>query len=111
MGFFGSLFQAGGTRDDKLIEASKSGAAADVKRLLAEGADANARDPDGWTALIHASWLGYVEIANLLLNKGADVNASARNSVTPLMYASWHGHGGGCRAPARSRRRCERHGE
>jgi len=63
MGLFGSLFGGGGEKPaDRLIEASKSGDIEKVKRLLAEGADVNARDADGWTALIHASWHGYTPV-------------------------------------------------
>ncbi|MBI2883329.1 MAG: ankyrin repeat domain-containing protein, partial [Candidatus Methylomirabilis oxyfera] len=56
MGFLSSLFEGSGKPVDRLIEASKSGDIEKVKRLLAEGADVNARDTDGWTALTHASW-------------------------------------------------------
>jgi uncharacterized protein len=58
MGFLSSLFGSGGKRGKRLIEASKSGDSEKVKSLFAEGADVNATDGDGWTALIHASFYG-----------------------------------------------------
>src|SRR5574337_844034 len=88
MGFFGSLFESGGKPAEKLIEASKSGATEKVKSLLAEGADVNTRDQDGWTALMHASWHGHSGISGMLLNKGADVNAKASDGETALMRAA-----------------------
>jgi ankyrin repeat protein len=68
MGFFSSLFESSGKPADKLIEASKSGATEKIRSLLAEGADMNARDQEGWTALMrtsaegqsYASWYGRV---------------------------------------------------
>jgi len=92
MGFFGSLFESGGKPAEKLIEASTSGVTEKVKSVLAEGADVNVRDQDGWTALMHASWHGHSEVVGLLLNKGADVNAKASNGGTALMYASSNRH-------------------
>ena len=43
---------------------------------LAHGANANARDAKGATALMYAVLYGDVEYVNLLLDKGADPNAS-----------------------------------
>lgn len=75
-----------------LIDAAKKGDTADVKTLLNKGADANAKDKGGWTALMEASQNGHTEIVNALLNKGADVNAKFNNSWTALMFASEKGH-------------------
>ena len=41
--------------DAKLLDAAKARNTAEVQKLLGEGADANAKDKAGWTALIWAA--------------------------------------------------------
>jgi ankyrin repeat protein len=55
-----------------------------VEALLAKGADVNAKDDLGMTALILASGLGHREVVQLLLDKGADVNAMSKTGRTAL---------------------------
>ena len=45
------------------------------------GADVNAQDNSGWTALTHAAWGGNTEIVRTLMDVGADVNAQALNNA------------------------------
>ena len=54
-----------------LIDAARKGDTATVKALLAAGADVNARDYCGATALMLAEWNGHAEIANILRNAAA----------------------------------------
>ena len=64
----------------------------DVERvtyLVDHGADASARDGDGYTALGNAVRFGYTPIATLLLERKADPNATDLSGWTPLMYAAW----------------------
>ena len=43
-----------------------------VRSLIDAGADVNAADEDGDTALMNAAWNGHVETVKLLLEAGAD---------------------------------------
>ena len=48
-----------------------------VRSLIDAGADVNAANEDGDTALMNAACNGHVEIAKHLLEAGADINATA----------------------------------
>jgi uncharacterized protein len=63
-----------------------------VEKLLARGADVNAQDADGDTALHGAAQTGNVEIIRMLLDKGANPNAQNRSGGTPLMWSAVYGH-------------------
>ncbi|MGD8499618.1 MAG: ankyrin repeat domain-containing protein [Phycisphaerales bacterium] len=47
----------------------------EIEDLLAEGADVNAKDEDGYTPLSIAALRGHKDVVELLLAKGADINA------------------------------------
>lgn len=78
--------------DDDLIGAAKRGDVAAVQALLAKGANVNAKDNYGDTALMEASAKGHREVVQVLLDKGADVNAKTYRGHTALMPASNEGH-------------------
>lgn len=63
-----------------------------VEKLLAHGADVNATDDDGDTALHGAAQTGNVEIIGMLLDKGANPNAKNTVGGTPLMWAAVYGN-------------------
>jgi ankyrin repeat protein len=63
----------------------------EVKRLLAAGAQVNAQDKNGITALMAAALEGHREIVELLLANGAGVNAKTNDGETALIYASIRG--------------------
>ena len=70
-------------------------AAGDVDGLraaLAAGADPNARDGKGWTALMHAADRGYTLLVPPLLDAKAAVNIRAPDGATALFMAGVHGH-------------------
>ena len=63
-----------------------------VKAALKRGADPNARDAKGWTALIHAVDKGYKLLVPPLLAAKADPNARLADGATALFIAALHGH-------------------
>jgi len=60
----------------------------DVEALLKEGAEINAKNSDGWTALMKAAANKDEEKCRILVDAGADVNASDPNGYTALMGAA-----------------------
>ncbi len=56
-------------------------------RLIAAGADVNARNHVGYAPLHYSL---SVALSGLLIEKGADVNARNNEGRTPLHYAVWH---------------------
>ena len=82
------------TATAKLFTAVKANDVDQANEALEAGADANAKDSDGWTALVIAAGHGRTDIVKALLNKGADINARSRavDQWTPLMYAAYEGH-------------------
>jgi hypothetical protein len=74
-----------------LMLVSFVGDADKVAHLLAAGADLNARNVLGQTALIIASGRWSIESLKLLLEAGSNVNATTRAGETALMVASKHG--------------------
>src|SRR6266513_2230857 len=87
-----SVSTCGQDLDGKLLEAAKARNTAEVQKLLGEGADANAKDNAGWTALIWAAYFGRTDTVRALLVKGADVNAKGDSGKTALMSAAVRGH-------------------
>ena len=58
---------------------------------LKNGADVNAIDNDGITALMWASARGYTDVVRFLLENGANVNVKANDGLTALIWASDNG--------------------
>ena len=81
------------SRINELVEAASSGNLAQVKSLVEQGANVNAKDDRyGITTLIVASMEGQLSVVEYLISKGADVNAKANNGNTALIAASRVGH-------------------
>ncbi len=81
--------------DFQLVTAARAGKAARVRTLLDSGADANAMNLGGWTALAYSAAQGHSETVDALLDAGADVDRSNRDAgkgLTPLTYAARGGH-------------------
>lgn len=64
---------------------------ATLSALLAAGADLEARDSEGRTALLVATRANAIEAARLLIDAGADVNAKDTIHDTPYLYAGAEG--------------------
>jgi ankyrin repeat protein len=76
-----------------VADAAKARDAAAVKALLKQGADVNASQGDGMTALHWAASNGDAALAQMLLSAGANIRATTRlGGITPLHMASQAGH-------------------
>lgn len=63
-----------------------------VKKLIASGANVNARDFMDTPLLLHAVIRNRKDIVKLLIDAGAMVNIMDRNGITPLHYAADYGY-------------------
>ena len=79
--------KGGGGKRTPLHGAAIEGHKEIAELLIAEGADVNAKDDDGWTPLFVAVGDGYKKIIELLIANGADVNAKDDVGDTPLDMA------------------------
>lgn len=72
------------------MEACWRGDLQEAKRLIAEGADVNARNPKGTTPLMYAKTYAFstgdIEIIQLLLSNGADAQARDNSGKTAADY-------------------------
>ena len=74
-----------GELEDALINSARLGRVDEVKTLLDKGANINARDAKGQTALIWG--IQNIDILRLLIEKGANVNAYDKDGRTALIQA------------------------
>ena len=81
----------GAAENPTLIDAARAGDRATVKTLVQKGANVNAAEGDGTTALHWASYRDDVEAADVLLKAGAKVNAANDLGATALWTASLNG--------------------
>ena len=87
-----SLITDVGVKSAALIRVVKQGRIDIVNFLLAEGADANARDKYGWTVLMNAAQNGHTEVVQVLLQAGAGIYTRNAFGETALMKAAEGGH-------------------
>ena len=71
----------GSSQGESLVQAAK--------QHLAGGADVNATNMVGETALHKSSAKGHREVVKLLIANGAKVNVQNRNGWTPLHHVTW----------------------
>ena len=74
-----------------LLDCSKAGNSALVKRVLQTGVDINSKGSYGETALHLSSRAGHLAVVQLLVSKGASVDVRDRLGQTPCMLASERG--------------------
>jgi quinoprotein dehydrogenase-associated probable ABC transporter substrate-binding protein len=79
----------GANPDDELNDAIVANGIDRVRYLLAHGAHPDARDGDGYTALINATRFDFPDIAAYLADHRADANIVDHTHWTALMYAAW----------------------
>jgi hypothetical protein len=78
--------------NNELLSAASSGDTAAAARLLGEGADVDAKNNQGDTALLLAAKSGKIDTARLLIEKGANIEAKNNVGETALIAACTSGH-------------------
>ncbi len=74
-----------------LADVMEAGNGSEVRRMIAEGVDVDAAQPDGTTALHWAAYRDDVSLADLLLASGADPNTRNSYGTVPLALACTNG--------------------
>lgn len=75
-----------------LLDAARQGDTATVQSLLSQGANVNATDAHGGTALMFAAVNGHTSTVQALIDAGADVNRAHDFGKAALMLATEKGH-------------------
>ena len=88
----GLMFGAVAADECPLCKAANDGNLAEVKRLIAAGADLNALNSYGSTALHRAAFKNRPKIAKMLLTAGADVDVNSSRGHTALHWATQSGN-------------------
>jgi uncharacterized protein len=76
----------------ELRAAARAGDVAEAGRLVAAGADVNARDRTGLSAFLVSTQLGDLDLVELMLANGGDVTSLDQHQCTGLTAAAEHGH-------------------
>jgi ankyrin repeat protein len=89
----GLSLASAGIQATEIADSAEAGQWDEVRSLLADGADADAAQADGSTALLWAAYYGDAEAARALLGAGADPNVTNRLGMTALAAAAGNGYG------------------
>jgi len=82
-----TLYREGGYQPEPLNRAARLGRSNAVRKLIAEGADVDSRDREGYSALHYAVRRNDLELVEFLLSRGADANLPTLTGDTPLHIA------------------------
>ena len=74
--------------EGEMRDSAKHGTATDVSACIKAGADPNARDKDGYTAMHQAARGNMVESLEVLYSAGAEVDKTDDDGETPLIVAA-----------------------
>ena len=74
------------------LDAIAAGDLESIDRLIAGGADVDARDEHNQTAVMNAARDGHAAVVRLLVDRGAQVNHTAKYGLTALMLAVIRSH-------------------
>eukprot|EP01045_Picozoa_sp_COSAG04_P009489 COSAG04_NODE_550_length_12709_cov_6.177637_10_plen_388_part_00 len=83
--------------EEALWAAAQDGETAEVRVLLAAGANPDAVDWTGDTALIKAARWGHEDVVGALVEGDADLDKADKNGATALMIAAYRGRSGAVR--------------
>ncbi len=78
--------------DEEFFEVVQTGDDQEINRLLAEGADVNAQDENGYTALMLAAHSGNLPFIQALIALDANVNLQDKERTTALIFAAQKFH-------------------
>jgi uncharacterized protein len=81
-----------GNPSQSLIDAVKEGERTTIRTLLKQGADVNAAEADGTTALHWAAHNGDLATLNALIQAKASINVKNRYDIAPIWLAAANGH-------------------
>jgi hypothetical protein len=86
---FAVLIQA--EKDSQFLAAAKIGDTTTLVNLISAGADLNAKNNYGNTALILAAENNYTTVVSTLIAAGANIHSANNKGDTALMKAAWYG--------------------
>lgn len=89
---WGASFKNKRISDQQFLDMCRDGDTQGVINAISSGANVNAKDNYGWTALMRAARDGYTEIVNALLKADANANAKDKYGWTALLLAAEKGH-------------------
>lgn len=77
--------------DEQLIDAARNGDTAAVRKWLEQGANIDAQDDSGKTAVMAATVGNHAETVKALIDRGANLDIRDNRSDNPLLYAGAEG--------------------
>src|SRR5690606_35276326 len=86
------IFSGAVMKANPLHSAAGNDDVAAIKQLLSDGAEIDARDSSGATALLVATRANKVRVTQMLIAAGADVNAKDNMNDRAYLYAGARGH-------------------